>query len=145
MKLEVRFWAGHGSWVAYYARRELGLDGVKELRQETGVTDLDLSRMDGVTGYLETQAVTIELDEQTARESGLFDKTNTAVVTVPPKGLSGYIELIAKTTQAPGTGEITMAKLQPVVAKDAVLDDWIEAGFPTEWSPEIEQDQGGTK
>jgi len=70
--------------------------------------------------------VSVNLTEEQARASGLFDEANEVTVEVPKRALNKYVALTYQ--------EGIAVRATYTIDKKQVLADWIAAGYPEQWS-----------
>jgi len=137
MKFKLVFESSGGGIVANHEAFEFGLRGVDRIRRELGV-ELPLDRIDNYVCYIGRSRVVVEIDEETARNSGLFQESAKITVDVPRYSLSRYVESVVESNKDSTTGEIKGARLVLTINKERLLEDWINAGYPEKW--DIEQE-----
>ena len=127
MKFEVKF---EGFPINLKSRR-VGLEHLDLARCETGVSNLDASR---VNQYMAdyTENPTIEIDEATARCAGHFQQ-NSWVRARCKINFEQFVSPVVVAQRDDTTGEVISVKFEYQLDKLAVLDAWKEAGYPLEW------------
>ena len=133
MNFSVLF-AAESGFPVNISRADIGIKGVDLIREILGF-ELPLDRMDEkVKGYI--GSVEIELGEEIARESGLFEDTNFIKVKVPEFSLNEFTFDKVEVDQDSKTGEVTRAYIRISLDIESILSAWKEACYPTDWNPE---------
>lgn len=114
---------GHGN---------IGLDFVDLARSVSGLPKLDISLFDEFIKPFKTR-VSIEIDEQEARRSGLFKYNNTVFVEVPGEFLNKYTTLSPMFYRDSKDGKITRVGFEYKTDQYAILADWMSYGYPQTW------------
>ena len=137
MEFKVKF-DGHECCEALWRseRRPLGLQGVNQIREEVGVANLPLERINGYIRSTTGPEVTVSIDEPTARMlERYFTYTHRLTVYTPKEFLNRFIVTRVYTSRDSHTGEIFEAGLEDVLDTDALVRAWLDAGAPKEWRP----------
>ena len=115
----------------YLRERQTGMADVRYIRQQLKV-NLPLDRIrgtvDGRQGYIEN----VEITEEIAVKTGLFENCNSIVVYVPEEWLNQFSYLNVNTKVSEETGEILRASLRPELNISPILAEWERLGFPLE-------------
>ena len=118
--------------------QRLGLEFLNQAREAANLPDLEVARVNSYLPYY-THDVDIEISEEFARKSELFQKTCTIDVFMPSKALNRYAHVSADIQKDNKTGEILYVSPKYQVDKKTVLAAWKEAGYPTEWDPSSQE------
>jgi len=135
MKFEVTF-ANYADGLVRAERRGIGLKEVDEIRNEFG-PEITLDDIRGDVEPIYAPAVTVELDESTARKllaKGVkeFEHDNSVLVSVRPKdAFNRYLKLVPR-RMTRGNGFLYYMEWE--IDTEAALKDWIKAGCPKEWN-----------
>jgi len=107
---------------------DLGIEGVDFVRSELGL-DLPIERIEHKSIGL-SKNIKIELDEETARESGRFQNSNLVEITFEEKGALNKFcnKSVGKKTRE-DTGEVVSAHVYWVPDAKAIIEAWRVAGF----------------
>jgi hypothetical protein len=142
MEFEVVFIGSKNNWAINSERSEslnhlTGLYHLDLARQQLGVSNLSPSR---VCYYIDEYKGNpkVKLTEEQARACGFFEFTNNVCIkTNADSGkesfLNKYLKPVFVETKDESTGEIKNVNFRYEPDKEAILMDWIDAGFPTEW------------
>lgn len=114
--------------------REIGLEGVSQIREHLGLEKLPLSVIDGTTAS-SFFSPRIKISEEEALRSEQFSDRNTIEVVVPHRGLNRFVEKTVKAEKA-DDGQILRAGLAWEIDNQAVINAWLEAGAPLKWDPD---------
>lgn len=128
MKFEVRFISQDG-FPLHKESRPGGLDILDRSREFVGDPNLPTEKVDNYVVGAHASYVTVEVDEQTARASGLFTKSSVAEVVVPPESLNVYID------EVPCLNSHSVVCWRSSIRLQQIAEDWINAGCPAEWNP----------
>jgi len=136
MELEVQFFSESPKGIHYAVNVtpiDIGLHGVDQIREELGLQDFLLSRIDGITSPFLQRDPSIIITEETARASGLFKTTNKIQIAVPPNALNQYVYTKTEAHRGLQTGEVQKAYLKYHIDKNRLIREWENAGFPLKW------------
>ena len=136
MKFEVRFEARGNGHAVHVKTAEIGMAGVRRLRIDADVENLQLDRIEGNVDFLVHYSISVDVPEALAVKSGLFETTNQVHVYVPHGWMNQFVCLYPEITEDDTTGEVTKAKLVNHLSDSLVLDAWEKAGFPVDWKEE---------
>jgi hypothetical protein len=115
-----------------FGHGDIGLDLVDLARNISGLPKLDISLFDEfIKPFSET--VEIELDEQEARRSGLFNKNHTVFIEVPGEFLNKYTTISPMFYRDSKDGKITRVAFEYKIDKYAILVNWMSYGYPKTW------------
>ena len=106
-------------------------------RAITGVKDLSPSLVDLPRPYGMEKQVYIELTEEQARSSGIFDKyiyENAMFINAPKYWLKDFVHLVPVINKYKGTGEIMRVYWNWNLDKESVVKEWLNVGAPISWS-----------
>jgi len=131
MKFTVKFKTKSNEWKKRPARtedREIGLTLLARLREELEMPSLALERVkDAIFGLADKPK--LNLTEEQAEETGLFDEKNSVVVYTKPCELNFSVYFKVETEKDEKTGEILAACFKAKVDKEAVFEWWEENDF----------------
>lgn len=74
-----------------------------------------------------------EISEEIARESDLFERTNSVSIKVSPGFLNQFAYLEKYDCTPDKQGKYDYLRLKHAIDKETLLYRWQEEGFPTEW------------
>jgi hypothetical protein len=117
--------------------RQVGLDLVDMARKETGVSNLSVSLFEPNISRLDFNPFA-DVSERVARianeKSGVFSEENVITVQCDPGQLNGFVFISVNCQKSPETGEIKNVEFKYSLHTNGVIDAWIEAGCPLDWS-----------
>jgi hypothetical protein len=120
--------------------REIGIAGLEYARAHLGIPDLPARLLESTIRYLR-EDLHIPVSESIARDSGHFVERCVVTVTTAPFFLNQYVDRVVKAKRNTETDEIQKVRMVWVTDEDAVLNAWIDAGYPLEWGmPEVVPD-----
>ena len=119
--------------VCNLSQQRLGIEFLDQAREATNLPDLEAARVNSYLPYY-THDVDVEISEESARKSKLFQKTNTVDVFLPHNALNRYVHIVPNIRRDDKTGEILDVSPEYHVDEKAVLTAWEESGYPTEWN-----------
>lgn len=128
MKFSVVFTSGMTGWAIHMEPKEIGTNGVSQIRSMVGVA-LPIESICGVTREFRDEPE-IEIPFHIAIKVHEFKTNNKIRVQVPDCYLNRFTVPIVDTIQDPNTGAIRLATLSYKTDKDAILAWWIDVGFP---------------
>ena len=112
-------------WCTFFENRQCGLKDIDIARRDVGEF-IPLSDFPEKFSEFKEDPV-IELSEQDARETGLFEEVNTIQVTVPYCGLNKFYNSFYCLDSE---GYVLM---KHVICKRCLIEEWKKDGFPTNW------------
>lgn len=130
---------------------DIGIGIVDEIRQEFNIHNFPIEKIKNETRYVDYKFIKITISEYVARTSGHFQKTNAIKVFVPKGFLTQYLTIkfiIEKNSPLPIIPSIFQMvffktpKIQNItiindIQRDAIINDWQEAGFPLHWPEKL--------
>jgi len=133
MEFTVKFTADNNNFVVHKQKARFGLAMLDRARVETDIPALETGRVvDGIADHFYLTCIEIVISEKIARKSKLFELDHRAVITTLYR-LNGYVGVVPVIERNQETGEIIQVDWEYVVDTDAILEDWIAAGFPEKW------------
>lgn len=115
--------------------KQIGLEGVDLIRQETGVKELSLEKMCGsISTVCWNPDMTIP--EKVARDSGHYQSTNQFTVFTKPSFLNQFCEKVVKVESSQKSGKIKSSQIKWKLNEEKVISGWVEAGYPEYWECE---------
>ena len=115
----------NGDYIVNIPHEGVGLDKLDAVRDNWNLPHLLASQIAGSVLGLEIVSIEIPIGEHHARESGLFHTYNRVAINIT-HNLNHY----AKEVLVRHDGRY---QLKYIYSKDAMLLDWIKAGYPKEW------------
>ncbi len=111
---------------------KIGLNLVDKARELCGLPKLSIALFDDFIKPYNSN-ITIEIDEQEARRSGLFQEDNTTWIKVPGEFLNKYTTISPMFYRDSKDGRITRVGFEYQIAKTTILVDWMSFGYPKTW------------
>ena len=136
MKFSIIF-SSHRGYAIEQSSRKIGLKRVDAIRNDIGV-HLSIDRI-AADWYGITQDASTQISETIARESGHFADTNNITVKVDKGQLNKFAHRKTVCDRDDTTGEIVSARCAWEIDTRAIIEAWIKAWYPLDWTTEAEQ------
>jgi len=114
----------------------VGRAWVEQIRAETECPKLDLGLIQGNIYPVQVRDARVRVSEETAEMTEHFLETNEVVVRVLPWGLKPFYHLQAVIRRDDTDGAVTHVSVEWRLNEKALLEAWVEAGFPLNWNTE---------
>ena len=132
MKFIANFYSNCGSAIGMKSKN-VGLIFLRRAREAT-IPNLASDRVRSkVNGFFLSPS--IELTEEEAERTGLFEDNCDISIIVPPQSLNRFVSIQPDISQDNSTGEITEVRPVPEVDKEGLKQAWLTAGAPLKWRP----------
>lgn len=134
MKFIVNFVNYKGNYVVSIDRYKFGIKQLKEIKKYLNLPNLDVDLVDNIIPTTNILNVKLEIQEIVADCSNLFMDTDNVDIYVDGGSLNKYmikeIYVINRYSKNDGIREVG---INLKLSKEKLLEDWIKAGYPTEW------------
>lgn len=141
MRFEIDFYSVTRGAPLQVESEDIGLEGVEFIRTYLELPNLSLSviRPDCQRRLSHPE---VEISEELAKESGLFQNRNKVDIAVKGRSLNRFLYPEVDYSQK-DDGAITRAQIYYKLNESELVSAWKEAGFPTKWMIEEERSEHG--
>ncbi len=136
MNFTIRF-VGKEKHALYVDSKQVGIEQLDAARIVTGVPNLSPNLVSSYVDYRH-ESPYINVSEDVARQSGLFQESCNITVQVDACQLNKYAFLYPTIHKNNETGEITKVYFKQEISEPQLIIDWIKAGFPLDWTTKTE-------